>query len=118
MINLDELVLLKPTNRLTQYGVNILENGNINLTGKLKVELAHKEIEIKISRDGNILVLNPTGEVTYRFPKGGSVKNDEVSTLLKKAKKGFPVHYNVKWDEEQKIWVGVTEKVGKIAPDK
>lgn len=118
MLNLNELIVLKPTTRTMHYGISILERGKINLNGKLNQALTNREAEIRISKDGNILILNPEGKIKYKFPKSGSVKNEEISSLLRKERKEFPVHYTVEWDEEQKIWIGVTAKVGKIAPSK
>lgn len=119
MIDLNSLIILKPETRHTiLFGINVLENGKINLNGRLNKELVERELEIRISSDGNIIVLNPNGEIRHKFPKSGSVKNMEIVRILKKSKKEFPVHYDVEWNEEQNIWIGMTGKVGRTSPNK
>lgn len=101
------IVVANPINRLNAAFVNIYKDGRFNMNSKLALKLGGKKINIRFTKDVRyFMMVEGVDENAIIFPKNGSKKIDEISSLLSQHKVTLPAQYEVWFDEETEIWRG------------
>lgn len=91
---------LPTNNKDNVLAINILENGHINLNGKLNALLTTRKIEIQFTTNCKMIRLIPNGNNAHQFTKSGTAKNNNIVSELKRHRIALPAHYVVHVDND------------------
>lgn len=97
-----------PVARNALQCININENGDFNLNGKLAQTIKGQAFLLAFTEDAKSLALIPSEKDTdaIRFPKSGRKRIPDVTELLYKKKIPLPVQYEVWFNQEENFWQG------------
>lgn len=115
-MHLDESLLepvLPPDSSLNGMAVSITPSGHIAMNQRLCEAVAQTAPTLRMDfsayRDRTCILLRPTAAGSYKFPKGGRIKDLGFSRSLVEAGIPLPARYKVAWNEASKGWVGILE---------
>ena len=97
-----------PVSRNDLKCINIYENGDFNLNGKLAQTLKGQAFLLAFTEDVKALALIPVENDTdaIHFPKSGRRRIPDVTELLSQKKILFPAQYEVWFNQEENYWQG------------
>ena len=107
---LDNFILIEPEEKRENFCVYLHSDGKIILNGKLNHAINSREIEIRISNDGEQLALIANGTKCHKFTKNGYSKNPELLKIVKKKRVTLPICFNMEFNPVYKIWIGKINK--------
>lgn len=100
------ITLLPEANRSTVLAVNILENGHINLNGKLNAQIISRDITVQFSNTFRQIRLIPNGKNAHRFTKIGTTKNSTICQELRRHRIQLPAHYEIIAEPNSPNYIG------------
>lgn len=110
MINLEEFLIVSPTNRNGKvFAFSVMMDGTFRINGQLCAKVFPGYLRIRVHPStGQILLQSSDIKTadTYSVPKSGIVKAPELYSLIKKCKITIPSRYIVHWDESFDMWMG------------
>ena len=97
-----------PIARSALQCINIYENGDFTLNGKLAQTIHGQAFLLAFTSDARALALIPAEKSTetIQFPKSGRKRIPDVSELLKRKKIVLPAQYEVWFNREENFWQG------------
>lgn len=97
-----------PVARSALQCINIYENGDFTLNGKLAQVIHGQPFLLVFTGDARAFALIPTEKSTdtIQFPKSGRKRIPDVTELLNKKKIPFPAQYEVWFNQEERFWQG------------
>ncbi len=97
-----------PVARSALQCINIYENGELALNGKLAQTIYGQPFLLAFTDDARALALIPTEKSTdtIQFPKSGRKHIPDAIELLNKKKIPFPAQYEVWFNQEESFWQG------------
>ncbi|MEA4911554.1 MAG: hypothetical protein VB092_02945 [Oscillospiraceae bacterium] len=96
-----------PSRQRDLLAVSILENGRLNLNGRLSKSLCGKMIDISFTEESKYLCISEIGEGDgWKVPKSGSMKSIGCMKILKDHNKKLPARYEVWYSEALGVWQG------------
>ena len=99
--------IANPVNRLTSTCVMIHEDGRFNMNTRLAGSLGGKKVSVSFTADMRHFALKEEGDAnSIYFPKSGSKRLEEISSLLRDNKIAFPAKYDVWLNESGNFWQG------------
>lgn len=105
--NFEEFEIIKPNSkRQKAMVISILKNGSINFNTRLLEKFPRYELEMRIHKDGKIILIQEDGNVMIKLNKNGRIQNDNIISALEKSRIKFPAYYIVERNEEEGLWVG------------
>lgn len=93
--------------------INILPTGKINFNSKFMKQIKSPYVGIYLKKDGSEFLINPLDaneKLAFGLPKSGSITLPELTRRLTQMGVKLPVLYDIKWDEENDIWVALIQK--------
>lgn len=97
--------------------IKVSERGEMVMNAGLKKELQKDgklmEINIEIADEFKLLKISSADSNGYRFPKNGRIKFLEFAEKLEQTGYSLPAIYNVEWNENAGVWIGVLDEVEK-----
>lgn len=103
---LDNFFIIEPEEKKENYCVYIHNDGKIVLNGRLNHAIDSKEIEIRISSDGEQLALIANGTKCHKFTKSGYSQNQDLLKIVKKKRVSLPACFNMEFNPVYKMWIG------------
>ena len=105
--NSDNFITLKPVvNKYSLLAVNILQNGHINLNGKLNQLIHTRKITVQFSDNYKKIRLIPDGNSPHIFTKSGTSTNINLIQQLKKHRISLPAKYIIECDDNTSYFIG------------
>lgn len=112
-IDLTQFDLILPSeNRLNCLRINVNPSGYVSLSQNLRTKICWDKIVFFVHKKDDILLIKEhTDESKYfTIPKSNPIRAKELVQKLLELGVPLPAHYNMSWDDEVKIWIGVLEK--------
>ena len=97
-----------PVARNALQCINIYENGDFNLNGKLAQTLKGQVFLLAFTENAKALALIPAEKIVdaVQFPKSGRKRIPDVTKLLNEKRIPFPAQYEVWFNREEDFWQG------------
>ena len=97
-----------PVPRNALLCINIYENGDFNLNGKLAQAINGQRLLLAFTEDAKALALIPSESKTdaIQFPKSGRRQIPAVTEVLMKKRIALPAQYEVWFNQEEGLWQG------------
>lgn len=116
LTTLDESLLepvLPPVSHLNVMAINVSPSGHVAMNQRLYEAVAQKIPSLQMAffayKDRTRLLLRPVENGSYKFPKGGRIKDIAFSRSLIEAGISLPARYTVDWNPSVGGWVGILD---------
>ncbi|WP_298022324.1 hypothetical protein [uncultured Dysosmobacter sp.] len=102
-----------PSASLNSMSLNVSASGHVAMNQRLYEQVVKRvpslDLEFRIRADCTLLALRISDSPTYKFPKGGRIKDAAFSRRLVSAGISLPARYAMTWDPAANAWVGTLE---------
>lgn len=102
--------MVSPHERTPRKCVYVHADGKIILNGRLNSIITSRNIEIRVSKDGEKIALIVGGSNCHTFTKNGHTINKEIINILGK-RLNYPLGYEMENNIVDNIWIGKLQKV-------
>ena len=86
---------------------------NGQLLKQVKEIIPELEMNVLISEDLKVIVLQKSNEPNFKFRKSGIIKHQEFTKKLEEKGYAIPAKYIIEWSKEKNAWVGLLQEVTK-----
>ena len=92
--------------------LSALPSGHLTLNERLIKEMSASPLAFRflLQPDGKALALFPQEGGSYRFPKGGRIRDQAFTRRLVSLNIPLPARYRIAWNESCGAWIGVLEE--------